>query len=202
MKKTIVFLLTAFFMMLGLSHATYIGSGDGNDEDKNNKPLIPRIDFSEDVQVGDNFNFDFVNKFDEVNDGGWPNTDSWSKDGVSIKAEEYKGSEITGVSFTIDQTKIEDGLEFISLKAGNGFVFFSIDAFNGDSFILNTEEYLGGKGISHISLWKGSGNISYPPGGDGGAQVPEPATIFLLGSGLLGLFGYKKKFWKSKTNLK
>jgi len=32
----------------------------------------------------------------------------------------------------------------------------------------------------------------------GGAQVPEPATIFLLSSGLLGFFGYSKKFWKSK----
>lgn len=37
-------------------------------------------------------------------------------------------------------------------------------------------------------------------GGGGGAQVPEPATIFLLGSGLLGLFGYRKKFWKSKKS--
>ena len=31
----------------------------------------------------------------------------------------------------------------------------------------------------------------------GGAQVPEPATIFLLGSGMLGLFGYRKKFRKT-----
>ena len=36
----------------------------------------------------------------------------------------------------------------------------------------------------------------------GGAQVPEPATIFLLGSGLLGLFGFRKKFWKSKADAK
>ena len=44
-----------------------------------------------------------------------------------------------------------------------------------------------------------AGSAKIIPTHGGGAQVPEPATIFLLGSGLLGLFGYRKKFWKSKN---
>jgi hypothetical protein len=44
----------------------------------------------------------------------------------------------------------------------------------------------------------GSGDIEGIATG-GSAAVPEPATIFLLGSGLLGLFGYRKKFRKSKS---
>jgi hypothetical protein len=89
------------------------------------------------------------------------------------------------------------GVDYVTVKAGRKFSVFSVDHLGSGEW--NTFDITNKKGIpkdlSHISFWSKS-TPPTPPGD--GAQVPEPATIFLLGSGLLGLFGFRKKFWKSK----
>jgi len=83
----------------------------------------------------------------------------------------------------VEALTFSDGLLYGASDIHN--LFFNID--------LTT-----GAGISLAEGWKGSDieGIAVVPSGDNTATTPEPATMFLLGSGLAGIAGLKRKFAK------
>jgi hypothetical protein len=195
--------------------ASYIGTNSGNDGEDPDE--IFNVITSDPNYEKDNYNWvdQPLGYFSKINEPGnakigdvfqyqTPDGYSYQITVTDIKTNRHNKTtgEITGGTWS--STKPVD---FVAVKAGPGFAVFSVDqttggVWSGDFSIEESELRVGQKGnipgLSHISFYSGGGNT--PPGGD--AQVPEPATIFLLGSGLLGLFGFRKKFWQPKGKVK
>ena len=96
-----------------------------------------------------------------------------SDEGINVVLNETDGTWSLDPS---NQLNIND-IGFISVKAGNNSYVFRSNDFNYLFGIDGSPVFT--KDVSHISFWKGGGYEG--PGG----QVPEPITLFLLGSGLL-----------------
>lgn len=193
--KTMTIICASFllcFTFAGSAFSTFLGTTGGND-----------LTNGEDIGNFQSFLVsqglsDTVIPLAKINVGG--STELYDEDFDDIEWGNYSFTDDPLIekltSGTWDSSLL--GVDYVSVKAGNYFSVFSVD--HQGSGEWNTFDITNNNGVpkdlSHISFWSKS-TPPTPPGD--GAQVPEPATIFLLGSGLLGLFGFRKKFWKPKN---
>ena len=102
----------------------------------------------------------------------------------------------TSVQFTVNYT-LAGGQVFnqVFSVSPNGQNFFGIEAFEGAVINSVTVQAMGNSTFSDISQWR-LGGFAGPPT----SNVPEPASLFLLGSGLVGGAGALRRRFKNRES--
>jgi hypothetical protein len=101
----------------------------------------------------------------------------------------------TQVQFTVNYTLL-GGQVFnqVFTVDTNGQNFFGIEAAEGAVINSVTVQGLNGTTFQDINQWR-LGGFSSPQ-----SEVPEPASLFLLGSGLIGTAGALRRRYKNRSN--
>jgi hypothetical protein len=105
-------------------------------------------------------------------------------------SDAYKadGDGFFDIRFVFDNGDFGEGEESVYLITGTGITADSFDLFSapgGGNGSWNTAAHVGGIGpCDQYSGWIG------------GSSVPIPGAVWLLGSGLIGLVGFRKKLKK------
>ncbi len=87
--------------------------------------------------------------------------------------------------------KFESNPDAVPISDG-ALTYIGFDELGVSNAVAVDIAFLNGKDFTaHFTMGCGNDNLMGQT-----APVPEPATLFLLGSGLIGLFGFRKKFKK------
>ncbi|MBF0234467.1 MAG: VPLPA-CTERM sorting domain-containing protein [Desulfamplus sp.] len=110
-----------------------------------------------------------------------PNFDETISVHQILKAEQsnsWLDGDVTGEDEKEGEWDFGQAINFYTVKAGPGFQLFMVDPAASSGTWEITDDLTQGK-MSHVSAW-----IYTAPN-----SVPIPASVFLLGSGILGIIG-------------
>ncbi len=181
-------ILCTLFLWAGMSVADviHIGTFSGNDNDANHVSSL--VNYYHEPNTDLPVQLTLLGKW-ESEDGKW---ESWD----NTKGPKFYGSFLTGG--TRDESGIISGNWdagedwsasdpiYYSFKASNDFALYYANGETSGNWTIDWTAGNSGKSpdLSHISFWTAEGNTN---------PVPEPGTLALVGLGLAGIAGYRRK---------